>query len=250
MAKKKLKLKFVYDAPVMLSFVLAVLVIFMLDTFVFKGTLAEKWLLSPTAAEGSLPFAFSDFTSILRLFLHVLGGRDIPFLICNLIFILLLGPQMEERYGSVIIGIMIFVAALFSGVLNACFCKVPVSGSEPVVFMLILLCAMMHLSRSKVSASALAVIILFAVMLVLRKNPNGTAGVLITLAGGLCGSLFAFLTSPKARKAKKNEAALSEFNDANSPRFSVKSTANRGKAGFGNKTYSDDETTEVGTLNI
>ena len=250
MAKKKLKLKFVYDAPVMLTFALAVLVIFVLDTFAFKGKLAEKWLLSPTSAEGSLPFAFSDFTSIFRLFLHVLGGRDIPFLICNLIFILLLGPEMEERYGSVIIGIMIFVAALFSGVLNACFCKIPVSGSEPVVFMLILLCAMMHLSRSKVSASALVVIILFAVMLVLRKNPNGAVGVVITLAGGLCGSLFAFLTSPKARKAKKNEAAMAQFNDENSPRFSVKSTGARGKASYGGRSDSDDETTVVGTLNI
>ena len=250
MAKKKLKLKFVYDAPVMLTFALAVLVIFVLDTFVVKGKLAEKWLLSPTSAEGSLPFAFSDFTSIFRLFLHVLGGRDIPFLICNLIFILLLGPEMEERYGSVIIGIMIFVAALFSGVLNACFCKIPVSGSEPVVFMLILRCAMMHLSRSTVSASALVVIILFAVMLVLRKNPNGVVGVVITLAGGLCGSLFAFLTSPKARKAKKNEAAMAQFNDENSPRFSVKSTGARGKASYGGRADSDDETTVVGTLNI
>ena len=250
MAKKKLKLKFVYDAPVMLTFALAVLVIFVLDTFVVKGKLAEKWLLSPTSAEGSLPFAFSDFTSIFRLFLHVLGGRDIPFLICNLIFIRLLGPEMEERYGSVIIGIMIFVAALFSGVLNACFCKIPVSGSEPVVFMLILRCAMMHLSRSTVSASALVVIILFAVMLVLRKNPNGVVGVVITLAGGLCGSLFAFLTSPKARKAKKNEAAMAQFNDENSPRFSVKSTGARGKASYGGRADSDDETTVVGTLNI
>ena len=250
MAKKKLKLKFVYDAPVTLSFALAALVIFILDTFVFKGKLSGEWLLSPTVAGGQFPFAFSDFRSILRLFLHVFGYADAPFLICNLIFILLLGPSMEERYGSVIIGIMIFVAALFSGVLNACFCKVSTCGAEPVVFMLVLLCTMMHRSRSKVSASSLAVIALFVCMLVLRKNPNGVIGVVIITAGGLCGSLFAFLTSPKARKAKKNEAALSEFNDANSPRFSVKSTGGRGSASAGGRASSNDETTVVGTLNI
>ena len=242
MAKKKIKLKFVYDAPVTLSFALAVLVIFILDTFVFKGKLSGQWLLSPTAAGGVLPFAFSDFGSILRLFLHIFGYTDAPFLVCNLIFILLLGPAMEERYGSVIIGIMIFVAALFSGVLYACFCRVPACGAEPVVFMLVLLSCLMHLSRSKISASSIAVIALFVCMLVLRKNLNGPVGVVIVAAGGLCGSLFAFLTSPKARKAKKNEAALSEFNDENSPRFSVKSTRKP-------KAY-DDETTVVGTLEL
>lgn len=246
MAKKKIKLKFVYDAPVTLSFALAVLVIFILDTFAFKGKLSGQWLLSPTAAGGFLPFAFSDFASILRLFLHVFGYTDPSFLLCNLIFVLLLGPAMEERYGSVIIGIMIFVAALFSGVLYACFCKVPACGAEPIVFMLVLLCTMMHLSRSKVSASSLVVIALFIGMLVLRKNMNGVIGVVIIAAGGLCGSLFAFLTSPKARKAKKNEAALSEFNDANSPRFSVKSTgASRKK-----KPDYNDDTTVVGTLEL
>ena len=253
MSKKKLKLKFVYDAPVTLTFALVALLIFVLDTFAFKGKLSSRWLLSPTAAGGVLPFAFSDFTSILCLFLHVFGYTDAPFLVCNLIFILLLGPAMEERYGSVIIGIMIFVAALFSGVLNACFCRVPACGAEPVVFMLVLLCTMMHLSRSKISASSLAVIALFICMLVLRKNLNGIVGVVIIAAGGLCGSLFAFLTSPKARKAKKNEAAMAEFNDENSPRFSTKSTSkssDKPKWGARKQSNFDDETTVVGSIEL
>ena len=242
--KKKLKLKFQYDSPVMLTFAFITLIIFVLDTFVFKGKLKDTWLITPTAAGGAFPFAFSDFRSILRLFIHIFGYTDNSVLICNLIFILLLGSQMEERYGSVIIGIMIFVSGLFSGVLNACFCQYAVCGAEPVVFMLILLWTMMHLSRSKVSASALAVIAFFIAMLVFRKNPNGVVGVAIVTAGGLCGSLFAFLASPKARKAKKNEAALAEFRDETSPRFSVKSTGKKKQQNF------DDETTVVGSIEL
>lgn len=240
--KKKLKLKFHYDSPVMLTFAFLTLITFVLDTFAFKGKLKDVWLITPTAAGGAFPFAFSDFPSILRLFIHIFGYSDSPILICNLIFILLLGPQMEERYGSVIIGIMIFVSALFSGVLNACFCQNAVCGADPVVFMLILLWTMMHLSRSKISASAIAVIALFIVMEIFRKNPNGVVGVVIVAAGGLCGSLFAFLASPKARKAKKNEAAMAEFNDYNSPRFSAKSTKKQKKF--------DEETTVVGSIEL
>ena len=252
--KKKLKLKFEYDSPVMLTFAFLTLIIFILDTFAFKGKLKDAWLFTPTAAGGAFPFAFSDFRSILRLFIHVFGYGESSVLICNLIFILLLGPAMEERYGSVIIGIMIFVSALFSGVLNACFCQNAVCGAEPVVFMLILLWTMMQLSRSKVSASAVAVIALFVAMLVFRKNPNGVVGVVITAAGGLCGSLFAFLTSPKARKAKKNEAALAEFRDETSPRFSVKSTGKSSKKSaskFDNKkSYDDSEETVIGSIEL
>lgn len=251
MAKKKLKLKFHYDSPVMLSFAFITLIIFVLDTFALKGKLKEMWLVTPTAAGGQFPFAFSDFRSILRLFVHVFGYSQNEILICNLIFILLLGPQMEERYGSVIIGIMIFVSSLFSGVLNACFCKNAVCGAEPVVFMLILLWTMMQLSRSKISASAIAVIALFIAMLIFRKNPNGVVGVAVIAAGGLCGSLFAFLTSPKAHKAKKNEAALAEFNDEASPRFSLKSTgAKKSAPERSKKSNLDEETTVVGSIEL
>ena len=249
--KKKLKLKFEYDSPVMLTFAFLTLIIFILDTFAFKGKLKDTWLFTPTAAGGAFPFSFSDFPSILRLFIHVFGYDEASVLICNLIFILLLGPAMEERYGSVIIGIMIFVSALFSGVLNACFCQNAVCGAEPVVFMLILLWTMMQLSRSKISASAIAVIALFVTMLVFRKNPNGLVGLIVTIAGGLCGSLFAFLTSPKARKAKKNEAALAEFNDEASPRFSLKSTGAKKPAADRNKKSDvDSETTLVGSIEL
>lgn len=249
--KKKLKLKFHYDSPVMLTFALITLLVFILDAFAFKGKLKEIWLVTPTAAGGQFPFSFSDFPSILRLFIHVFGYSQNEVLICNLIFILLLGPQMEERYGSVIIGIMIFVSSLFSAVLNACFCKNAVCGAEPVVFMLILLWTMMQLSRSKISASAIAVIALFIAMLVFRKNPNGVVGVAVIAAGGLCGSLFAFLTSPKAHKAKKNEAALAEFNDEASPRFTAKSTSAKKSDPKGNKKSNlDEETTLVGKIEL
>ena len=76
----------------------------------------------------------------------------------------------------------------------------------------------------------------------------GAICIIICIAGGLCGSLFAFLTSPKMKAEKKasksgsgggllnraEKIAYAEELDRNSPR-------NR-------KSYDDDETTVVGTL--
>ena len=75
--------------------------------------------------------------------------------------------------------------------------------------------------------------------------------VAVIAAGGLCGSLFAFLTSPKAHKAKKNEAALAEFNDEASPRFSLKSTgAKKSAPERSKKSNLDEETTVVGSIEL
>ena len=83
---------------------------------------------------------------------------------------------------------------------------------------------------------------------------NETVGIIICIAGGLCGSLFAFLTSPKARAAKKAEsdkgsgllskaekAAYLEELDSQSPR-------NKKPAGRNSKKNDDDDSTLVGTL--
>lgn len=244
MARKKLSLKFSYDAPVSLSMAILILVLFLIDTLIIKKPLIAQCIQAPTVGAGSAPFAFSSPKALLGVLFHIFSYMDFNLLLCDLIFIMLLGPFMEERYGSVIIGIMIFVASLFSGVLNACFCKFPASGSTCVVFMLILLDAMMNISKKKISASSIAVLILFIIRLYLVKNENGIIDVIIVIAGGLCGSLLAFMASPKARKTRKENSGgllnraerLAEI-DRESPR-------NKKKPAPG----SSDETVEIGTL--
>ncbi len=255
MAKKKfnLNIKVAYDAPVTLSFVIVCALIFLLNILLAKGgkTLGlEKFLASPTNQAGLLPFIVKQPVSYLRLLLYIFGSEagTASVLFTNLILIMLLGPAMEERYGSVIIGIMIFVSALFSGVLNACFCETSLVGAVPVVSMMIFLNAFMSFSKKKFPLSFAAAMIFFVLLQV--SSGAGAVKIIICIAGGLCGSLFAFLTSPKMKAEKKaskggngsggllsraEKARYAEELDRNSPR--------------NKKSYDDDdETTVVGTL--
>ena len=262
MAKKKFKidLKVAYDAPVTLTFVIVSAIIFLLNILLAKSGKAgglEKIFASPTSQAGVLPFIVKQPVSYLRLLFYIFGAAAgwASLLFTNLILIMLLGPAMEERYGSVIIGIMIFVSALFSGVLNACFCENCLVGAVPVVSMMIFLNAFMSFSKKKFPLSFAAVMVLF----VLLQIFSGTevVQIIICIAGGLCGSLFAFLTSPKVKAEKKatksadsgsgsggsgsgllsraEKAAYVEELDRNSPRNKKPSD-------------DDDETTVVGTL--
>lgn len=254
MSKKKFNfnLKVSYDAPVTLSFVIVCVVFFLLNNFVIKNGALEKVLASPTTQAGALPFIVKMPVSYVRLLLHVFGSTDGSALITNLILVMLLGPAMEERYGSVIIGIMIFVSALFSGVLNACFCAESLVGAVPVVCMMIFLNAFMSFSKKTFPLSFAAVIVLFVFLEIF--NGAGVVRIIICIAGGLCGSLFAFLTSPKVKAAKKNgesgsgrsggllsrteKVAYAEELDKQSPRNKKSRKSS----------YDDDETTVVGTL--
>lgn len=227
MANKKsfFGLKFIYDAPATLTFALACIILFALDSLVFKQKLTSLILTSPIAggsggatgsalgvagaAASNLAFSASNPLSYLRLFLYALGAASGEILVCNMIFVLLLGPSMEERYGTVVIGIMIFVSALFSGVLNACFCKTPLNGCEAIIFMMIFLNSFVSLSKKKIPLSFVFVFILFVLRGILsadfKADSSAVIQIIINVAGGLCGSLFAFLTSPKAKAAKKSE---------------------------------------------
>ena len=256
MAKKKfnLNIKVAYDAPVTLTFVIVCAIIFLLNMLLAKSGKAaglEGLLASPTTQAGSLPFIVKQPLSYLRLLLYIFGSGQAgggvaggaPVLFTNLILIMLLGPAMEERYGSVIIGIMIFVSALFSGVLNACFCEASLVGAVPVVSMMIFLNAFMSFSKKKFPLSFAAVMIFFVLLQIF--SGAGAVKIIICIAGGLCGSLFAFLTSPKMKAAKGSgggllnraeKVAYAEELDRNSPRNKKASSDE------------DDETTVVGTL--
>ena len=254
MSKKKFKfnLKFSYDAPVTLSFVIVCVFFFLLSSFVIKSGALGKILASPTTQAGALPFIVKQPVSYLRLLLYIFGSGDVTSHITYLLIILLLGPAMEERYGSVIIGIMIFVSALFSGVLNACFCTESLIGPIPVVCMMIFLTAFMSFSNKTVPMTFLATIVFFGYLSI--TSGLGAVRLITCIAGGLCGSLFAFLTSPKAKAAKKSSSGESArsgglLNRAEKAAYvaELDSQSPRNKKNRSSSS-SDEETTVVGTL--
>lgn len=240
----KAKYKLLNDSPVASLFCLAGLVIFLLDCFLLKGKLSSGLLCSPTVKEGALPFAAGEGKSLARLFLYVFGYSDKILVFLNLMIITLCGCKMEEYYGSAIIGIMMIVSIVFTGVLSACFCKVSLCGCDSVIFMLIFLDIFISLSKKKISISSILVTVLFLAKEFITAGPQGIIGVFIFMAGGLCGSLFALLASPKARRTRKSEKqdVTEDFSEKKGFSFSSKSTKAK-------KNTSSDETV-IGSIEI
>jgi len=148
------------------------------------------------------------------------------------------------------------VAAVFAGVLNSCFRTVSMQGATSIVFMMIFLNAFMSFSKKKLPLSFVAVFALYITVQCLEKNVAGAIGMIINVAGGLCGSLFAFLASPRAKASRKAASAsglkgkaevLAEFDDSNSPRFRKNKKEDRIDENTADKSDNGDETV-VGTI--
>ena len=79
-----------------------------------------------------------------------------------------------------------------------------------MIFMMIFLNSFVSLSKKKIPVSFLVVFFLFIFREIFElENASLSDGIkiIINIAGGLCGSLFAFLTSPKAKTARKSQAS-------------------------------------------
>ena len=253
MAKKNLSSKILIDSYVSIAFVAISLIILLCDLFLSKGKIAA-FLASPVLApENNInQFNVTSIKSYFQMIFYVFAPSDVNVLIPSLIFIMLLGPTLEDRYGITVIGVMIFICALFSGVLNACFCKNSLTGPSCIVYMMIFLNIFFSLIKKKIPLSFVVIFVLLIVKDVLVPSENGIVGIIVNICGGLCGSLIAFLASPKVRATKKESkggllskaeklAYIQEL-DSQSPRFK------NAESKKDKKTASSEEETVIGTL--
>ena len=96
-----------YNSPVILSFSILTAVIHAIAEFTPLEIATEFFTVRDS-------MSITSPLDYFRLCSHVLGHSDWQHLTGNLTFILLLGPILEERYGSRPVLVMIFATALIT----------------------------------------------------------------------------------------------------------------------------------------
>lgn len=177
--------KFQYNAPVTLTF-----------AFIALGVL----LLGMITNHNSTRFLFSNYeTSFLdpfqyiRLFTHILGHANWEHYSGNFLIILLLGPMLEEKYGSKIILEMIVITAFITGLLNTILFDTALLGASGIVFMMILLSSFANAQMGRIPLTLVIVTIIFI-------GKEIVSGIMIQdnisqithIIGGLCGGVFGY----------------------------------------------------------
>ena len=173
-----------YNSPVILTFALICTAVFFMDQF-----LANQ--LMPYFAVGT---QFSAHPlMIFSLFSHVIGHGSIEHLLGNMTFILLIGPIIEEKYGSSKTLLMIAATALITGLINVMFFSTGLLGASGIVFMLILLVSFTNVTDGKIPLTFTLVALLFIGKEVIQSMQADHVSQAAHIIGGLCGSVFGFI---------------------------------------------------------
>jgi membrane associated rhomboid family serine protease len=174
-----------YNSPVILTFAL-------ISSAVFFGNMAISGLTMEYFAVGT-SVNFSDPVSIFNLFSHVLGHGSMEHLLGNMTFILLLGPIVEEKYGSKFTLAIIVFTALITGLLNITFFSTGLLGASGIVFMLILLVSFTNVKGGQIPLTFILVALLFIGKEVIQSLNSDHVSQFAHIIGGICGSFFGFI---------------------------------------------------------
>lgn len=174
-----------YNSPVVLTYALLCTAILFIDKFL-NGALMGYFAVGTTVN-------VSDPSSIFSLFSHVLGHGGIDHLLGNMTFILLLGPIIEEKYGSRFTLFMIVITALITGILNVSFFDTGLLGASGIVFMFILLVSFTNVKGGQIPLTFILVAILFVGKEIIQSLNADHVSQFAHIIGGICGSVFGFL---------------------------------------------------------
>ncbi len=176
------KLRVTYNAPVVLTFALAAVLVFILTSTV-SG--ARVWFVAHPTLDGT--------SAYVGLFTHILGHASWQHLIGNFMLILLLGPILEERHGSGPLLVMILLTALITGLANLLFSNGALLGASGVVFMMILLASMANVRGGEIPLTFIAVAIIYMGGEIIRAFQNDQVSQMAHLVGGFAGAAFGFI---------------------------------------------------------
>ncbi|MCR4788727.1 MAG: rhomboid family intramembrane serine protease [Lachnospiraceae bacterium] len=188
---KKFRLKIVFNSPVVLSFVFISFAVMMIG-FITLGRSNELLFMTYHSS-------LKNPLTYIRFFTHVLGHAGWDHYIGNMAYILLLGPILEEKYGSKKILEVIIITAAITGVINyLLFWDVALCGASGVVFAFILLTSFTSFKDGELPITFILVAVIFIGQqvyegLFLQDNVSNLSHIL----GGIIGAVIGYNLNKK-----------------------------------------------------
>ena len=180
---KKIK----YNSPVVLTFAALSLLSLVLGSV--SGGSTTQLLFCVYRAPLTDPLTY------LRFFLHVLGHQNFSHYISNMLLLLVIGPQLEERFGPSSLLWAIIGTALISGLVQFIFFpSAALLGASGIVFMMIIMSTFLVYKRGTLPITMILVFVLYIGGEIAKGvTQNDNISQLAHIIGGICGGLFGYL---------------------------------------------------------
>ena len=178
--------KLQYNSPVILTYVFLCCGVLLLDTLTGGKTTSLCFCVYRSS--------FSDVLTYVRMFGHVLGHSGWQHFFNNVLYLLIVGPAVEEKYGSKNLLIAMMVTAFVSGAAHLVLAPgTALLGASGIVFMLIFLASLSGMKKGCIPLTLILVAVFYlgqeiydAIFL-----QDGISH-LTHIIGGLCGTVLGF----------------------------------------------------------
>jgi len=186
------KLKISFNAPVILWFAIICFGVLVLN--VITGGISNEALFMTYHSSLTSPGTY------IRFFTHVLGHSGWEHYISNMMYILLLGPMLEEKYGSKRLVQVIVVTAFVTGIINyILFWNVALCGASGVCFAFILLSSFTSFREKEIPLTFIIVAVIYLGQQIyqgifIEDNISNMAHII----GGIVGSGAGYVLNKKS----------------------------------------------------
>lgn len=187
--KQKTILRISFNSPVVLSFALLCLTAYLLNC-VTSGK-SNILLFEVYRAPLTNPLTY------VRMFTHVLGHASWSHLINNMTLLLVIGPLLEEKYGSSDLLIVTVITAFVTGLVHFIFFPgTALLGASGVVFAFILLSSFACIKDGSIPLTFILVAVLYIggqIMdgVFVKDNVSN----LTHIIGGIIGAFFGYISN-------------------------------------------------------
>lgn len=185
------KFKISFNSPVVLTFVFICFVATLL------GILTRDYLTGLLFS--TYRASFLNPLTYLRLVTHVFGHSGFSHFIGNASYILLIGPMLEEKYGSKILVEIIIITAVFTGIINMIFSSnTSLCGASGVVFAFIIIASFTGFQNGEIPLTFILVVVIFiGQQLVDAIAARDNVSQLTHIVGGLIGAIIGYVLNCK-----------------------------------------------------
>ncbi len=186
-AKKRIRITF--NSPVILSFVGVCLLALILDKI--TGGISTLKLFSVYRSSFLNPLTY------VRLIGHIFGHAGWSHFINNIMMILILGPMLEEKYGSKDILLVILITAVVTGAFHMIFSPFTrLLGASGVVFAFILLSSLTSFDDGGIPVTFILVAVIYIGEQIYQLIAiNSNVSNITHIIGGAVGATFGFVSN-------------------------------------------------------
>ena len=180
------RLRLAFNSPAVLGFSAVCLLAMVLDLLTHGRT--TTLLFSVYRAPLTDPLTW------VRMVGHVFGHADWDHLLGNMMFILLLGPMLEEKYGARDLGLVMLITAALTGLIHFIFFpRLMLLGASGIVFAMILLASITRTEENAIPVTFILVAVLYIGQQVWQAlTIHGEVSYLTHILGGAIGAALGF----------------------------------------------------------